>query len=235
MLISIHWIHCILLPIQLHRSWLPWKFLLFFRSALKKIVQKEPAAQTHSNLWCDSPSRFNWSLHISTKFCGLLWIRAAPFSLWYSPHEELGDEKLCPSVIPTISWFLVVWLTNFLKATNTSVARTEPFTEIPTPHRKPPVQWKHCISFSRFLYFAHLLLYRNPAFVSVLTFWDSHRLPSWLLPLIVSFFKLHLNQCIHKVPSEAMESCSLARCLRLLRVCWTHPMLAFFLRSFFPL
>lgn len=31
MLISIHWIHCILLSIQLHRSWLPWKFLFFFQ------------------------------------------------------------------------------------------------------------------------------------------------------------------------------------------------------------
>lgn len=40
MLISIHWIHCILLSIQPHRSQLPWKFQIF-HSALKKILQRD--------------------------------------------------------------------------------------------------------------------------------------------------------------------------------------------------
>lgn len=68
MFISIRQIHCILLSIQLHRFWLPWKYLGFFQKCPEENHSKQhkPIPISGATL----SSRSYWSLHISISNTG---------------------------------------------------------------------------------------------------------------------------------------------------------------------
>lgn len=184
MLISIHWIHCILLSIQLHRHRLPWKFLLFSEVPWRKQFKGTSSINPFQCLlWLCLPAPTGLCTLLTVT--QILWtpLRMILFLLicGNSQHKELAQCNLYPTIIPAISWFLIILLSNFEKAAHCYqhvCLRTELLPEIPMSPWKPPVQWKHRISLQHFLYSANILLYRNPAFASVLTFWDSHSLPS---------------------------------------------------------
>lgn len=82
MLISIHWIHCILLSIQPHRSQLPWKFQIFhsaWRKYFKGTSSKNPF-QSVVQLPFPSPTDLSPHVYQGHKFSRPQWIPGC--SLW---------------------------------------------------------------------------------------------------------------------------------------------------------
>ena len=140
----------------------------FFQKCPEENSSKEPAAQAHSNLWCDSAFQVQLlfaHFYHQHKFCRLLWGRHCSLRsmiLYRGRTTSLVSLSLC------YSRFLGLWelqaFRNQHTATNTFVSGTEPLPEIPMSHGKPPVQRKHCISFSDFLYFANIFALQKSCF-----------------------------------------------------------------------
>lgn len=153
MLISIHWIHCILTSIELHRHRLPWKFLLFSEVPQRKQFKGTSSTNPfQSLLWVSLPALNNLCTFLTVT--QILWtpLKMMFLLVWYSQHKELAHCNLYPSITPAIYWFLIMTFKQKAAHCYQHICpRTELLPEIPMSHRKPPMQWKHNIFFSSFL------------------------------------------------------------------------------------